>query len=124
VCQGGSIVFDLQNISPINELITKDFIELGKKFNFKVKRHNCDFHTIDDLKKLKSMGVNAFNFAPEFSFIYNKYVYELLSNDEIKILKPILEETAPWDRWIYNTKETDKLFMSCLHYIQHHGLGW
>lgn len=119
VCQGGSVVFDLRNISPIDVKTTKEFIDLAKKYNFKVKRHNCDFHSLEEIELLKDLGVDAFNYAPEFSCIYNEELYNALSKEEIETLKPILIENAPWQRWIYNTDDISKLFISCLHYIQH-----
>ena len=117
VAQGGSVVFDLKNVSPIDIDKTKQYIELAKKYDMKIKRHNCDFHTLDEPKILKALGIESYNFAPEFSMIYNREIYYRLCNDDISILKEKLL-LSPWDRWLYNTDDVEKLFLSCLHYIQ------
>jgi hypothetical protein len=118
ICQGGSEVFDLQNISKIDEFKTKEFVDLAKQFGVKSKRHNCDFHSLDELNKLSKLGVDAFNFAPEFSTIFNEVVYQSLNKKQIDSLKNVLINSTPWNRWIKSAENTKKLFASCLHYIQ------
>jgi hypothetical protein len=119
VCQGGSVVFDLRNTSPINVEKTKSFIDLAKAKNLKIKRHNCDFHSIDELKILRDLGVDAFNFAPEFSVIQNEEILYKLTKTEKEIIQDLLFKQAPWNRWIDDPSDHDKLIKSCLHYIDH-----
>jgi len=117
VAQGGSVVFDLKNISPIDIDTTSQYVKLAKTFDMKVKRHNCDFHTEDELILLKNLGVEAYNFAPEFSVIYNQNIYENLKYNDIHVLHEAILKT-PWNRWIDSVENKPKLYKACLHYIQ------
>lgn len=119
VCQGGSVVFDLRNTSPIDVEKTKSFIDFAKSINLKIKRHNCDFHSVDELKILRDFGVDAFNFAPEFSVIQNEEILYKLTKPEKQIITDLLFQQAPWNRWINDPSDHDRLIKSCLHYIDH-----
>lgn len=119
VSQGGSVVFDLQNISEIDVAKTKEFVELARSCECLVKRHNCDFHTIDQLKQLQDLGVNAFNFAPEFSTIYNREIANILNKKEKEIMLTLIISKTPWDRWLHDCSDAKKLLDSCLHYVDH-----
>jgi hypothetical protein len=119
VCQGGSVVFDLKNISPINIEKTKSFIELAKSYKLKIKRHNCDFHTDEELKLLSSLGVEAYNYAPEFTYISNKVIYQKLSKEEINIVNQEIINQAPWYRWVENIENIEKNILACLHYVEY-----
>ena len=110
-------MFDLRNISPIDINKTEGYVRLADTFGMSVKRHNCDFHTEKELILLKNIGIKAYNFAPEFSAIYNQNIYENLKPSELNILNTKIID-APWDRWINNPDDSEKLYKSCLHYIQ------
>jgi hypothetical protein len=120
VCQGGSVVFDLQNVSPVDIEKTKQFVNLGKEYGLKIKRHNCDFHTDEDLRLLKGLGIDAFNFAPEFTYLSNKIIIEHLTEPEREIILQEVELNAPWSRWLNNLYNENKVLLSCLHYIEYH----
>ena len=119
VSQGGSVVFDLKNIQPIDINKTKTFIELIHQNGFYAKRHNCDFHTNDELKLLSDLGVDAFNFAPEFTFISNKIIFKRLSDNEILSVNDEIIKKAPWHRWVENTQDIEKNIAACLHYVEY-----
>lgn len=117
VCQGGSVVFNLQNISPIDVEKTKAFIELSRKLGIKIKRHNCDFHTNEDLNLLVDLGVDAFNFAPEFTYISNKVILENLTAEDKLLFVNKIRKTAPWQRWLDDDKDENMLILACGHYL-------
>jgi hypothetical protein len=119
VCQGGSVVFDLRNTSPIDIERTKSFIELAKSKNLKIKRHNCDFHTDDEIKILSDLGVDGYNYAPEFTLISNKVIINKLSKNEQAIINQEIIDHAPWKRWVENTNNIEKNLLSCLHYVEY-----
>lgn len=117
VCQGGSVVFNLKNISPIDVEKTKAFINLGKKLGIKIKRHNCDFHTNEELNLLVDLGVDAFNFAPEFTYISNKVILENLTTEDKTLFVNKIKKTAPWQRWLDNDNDENLLILACAHYL-------
>lgn len=117
VCQGGSVVFDCRNISPIDIKKTKEFVKIGEEYNMKIKRHNCDFHTNEELKILSDLGVESFNYAPEFSYISNSVIYKKLNIEDKDYFLKKIENNAPWKRWIYDLKDEEKAIKSCLHYL-------
>jgi hypothetical protein len=119
VCQGGSVVFDLKNISPIDVTKTKSFIDLSRSMGMKIKRHNCDFHTDEELTLLKDLGVEAYNYAPEFTYISNKVIARQLSNEERTIVNNEIINIAPWNRWLTNLDNQDKNLFACLHYVEY-----
>jgi len=119
VSQGGSVVFDLQNISPIDVSKTESFINFSKSLGIKTKRHNCDFHTDDELKILSDLGVSAYNYAPEFTYISNKIIFNKLSPKELEIVNKEIIEKAPWHRWLNDTSIKEKNALACLHYVEY-----
>lgn len=119
VSQGGSVVFDLKNIQPIDVNKTKTFIDLIHKNGYYAKRHNCDFHTDDELKLLSDLGIDAFNYAPEFTFISNQIIYNKLSSSDILTVNNEIIKKAPWHRWVNNTQDVKKNILSCLHYVEY-----
>lgn len=119
VCQGGSVVFDIRNTSPIDIEKTKSFINLAKSKNLKIKRHNCDFHTNEELKILADLGVEAYNYAPEFTCISNKVIASKLSKEETDIVNQEIINNAPWRRWVANIDNKEKNLLACLHYVEY-----
>jgi hypothetical protein len=117
VCQGGSVVFNLTNQAAIDVEKTKSFVELAKTLGCQVKRHNCDFHTDEELALLSSIGVDAFNFAPEFTYIHNKIVADSLLPHEVLFFHQRILESAPWDRWLTSDAKPIEFLYACLHYI-------
>lgn len=116
VCQGGSVVFNLSNVSPIDETVTRRFVSLAKKHNLMCKRHNCDFHTDEDLARLSALGIAAYNYAPEMALISNQVVCEHIHSDRLlSHINQELIENAPWTRW---TDDPSQILVSCLHYSQ------
>lgn len=117
VCQGGSVVFNLSNIKPIDIEKTKEFIALGKKHGLKIKRHNCDFHTDEELSLLVKLGVDAFNFAPEFTYISNKVILSNMNEKDQLYFYEKIKTEAPWERWIDDISNKENALLSCLHYL-------
>lgn len=117
VCQGGSVVFNLQNQAPIEIEKTKSFVDVARKHGCQTKRHNCDFHTNEELKRLSDLGIDAFNFAPEFTYIYNKTITDNMPDNLISgFCKKIFEKT-PWDRWLTSDAEPKHFLYACFHYL-------
>ncbi len=117
VCQGGSVVFNLKNISPIDVEKTKRFVEFGRKLGIKIKRHNCDFHTNEEINQLVDLGIDAFNFAPEFTYISNKVILDNLTLEDKKSFVNKIRKSAPWQRWLDNDSDEDMLILACAHYL-------
>lgn len=117
VCQGGSVVFNLQNQAPIEIEKTKSFINVARKHGCQTKRHNCDFHTNEELMQLSDLGIDTFNFAPEFTYIYNKTITDSFSSELINhFYKKIILKT-PWDRWLTSDAKPVSFLYACLHYL-------
>jgi len=119
VCQGGSVVFDCKNISPIDVNKTKNFVSLGNEYNLKIKRHNCDFHTNEELKLLRDLGVSSYNFAPEFTYISNSVIYDNLKSLDKNYFACLIAEKTPWERWLHNLNDREKTLKACLHYLDY-----
>lgn len=117
VCQGGSVVFNLENQAPIEVEKTKSFVDLAKNLRCKTKRHNCDFHTDEELKTLSQIGIDAFNFAPEFTYISNKIIADSLSQEQVAEYYHKILDNAPWDRWLTSDAEPLRFLYACLHYL-------
>lgn len=116
VAQGGSLVFDLKNTSAINRLKTMPYTLVAQVSRIKSKRHNCDFHTEEELGQLASYGIDSFNFCPELTSITNGVIIEEWEDLEVSTYYPWLCKNAPWRRWVADTTDVDKLLVSCLHY--------
>jgi len=117
VCQGGSVVFDCKNISPIDIEKTKCYVAKAEKYKVKVKRHNCDFHSDEELKILCDLGISAYNYAPEFTYISNSVIFDNLKLEDKTYFLEQIEKNAPWRRWLHNLENEEKTIKSCLHYL-------
>lgn len=97
----------------------KDSAAIADKYNLKIKEHNADYLSLDNLCLRPQIGIHAANIAPEFGHIETKSLIYLLSNFgnayDYENYIEIVHASKKWEKWILpesNLKKSEKAILA------------
>ena len=94
----------------------QELIQIANSFNIKIKQHNADYLSEEDIHFFNKIGVHAINIAPEFGFIETKFILNKLDEyslyTERKNLIEYLVRSNKWRRWVFEDKKYDSEFLA------------
>ena len=97
---------------------------LSKKYNIRIKDHNCDYLDYIDVQMRRKAGLGALNVAPSFgafetkTVISNALSLSLFKN--VNNFKSIVLDSKKWEKWCFDTSTNDAKFFSTGHYFFTH----
>jgi len=121
VCQTGSLVksifqlgqFDIHNIIKMKKIADQNGLRL--------KEHNCDYLSQDQIKLRKKYGISAINIAPEMGYIQsNLFFYksrEFNLDKKLNSFYSYVLKKNKWKKWIYNDENDVIKLLSSAHYF-------
>ena len=112
----------MKNIGNFDITRTLNFLKVTKNFGILSKEHNGDYQIDNNQLKFKiSIGIDAFNIAPEFGQLESIEYLNLCLRDEklFKNLYKLCYNSNRWKKWIFNKKSITKeeIILTCCHYI-------
>lgn len=101
VVRTGSLVKEVQQVGTFSREHTERLHSLLNERGMKLKEHNADYLTSDDIK-LRRGAVDAMNIAPQLGVVQTRYVLEQcelygISTDEFKNRS---YESQKWSKWL------------------------
>jgi tagatose-1,6-bisphosphate aldolase non-catalytic subunit AgaZ/GatZ len=78
--------------------------EMAGKYGVKIKEHNTDYVSLNNLTLRPSLGIRASNVAPEFGYLETQALVHLLKqfapNRDFEDFIQIVNESGKWKKWM------------------------
>jgi hypothetical protein len=123
VIQSG-VAIDLvnrKNIGSFDKKRMQEMIDVVKSFDKKVKEHNGDYLSNEELSIRFDAGIDSINIGPEIAQIETDIYLQHMNKKEITEFYKICLESKKWIRWVNNVNDFDikdelSLIKICGHY--------
>lgn len=114
VVQTGSLVKEINQVGNFNDEFTKKISQILKSKGIKLKEHNADYLSNEEIKKRKGI-VDAVNIAPQFGVVQTIVTLKkclIYGIDFTDFLNEVYEN-GKWKKWMHNNNEENK-FLCCV----------
>jgi hypothetical protein len=102
VAQTGSLTMEDRQVGSFDVAMVKKLVKFAQDARVKLKEHNADYLTAEQIQLRKKAGVHACNIAPQLGVIQTKTILELAkkfnvdsSHFESKVL-----QSEKWRKWL------------------------
>jgi hypothetical protein len=108
VAQTGSLTMEDRQAGSFDVPMVKQLVGYANNAGVKLKEHNADYLTAEQIQLRKSAGVHACNIAPQLGVIQTKKVLELANvyNVDSTDFKNFVLASGKWKKWIIDGNET------------------
>ncbi len=115
VVQTGSLTKETNQVGDFNESFIKNISVLLKKNGLKLKEHNADYLSKDEIKKRKGI-VDAMNIAPQLGVVQTNLVLSkclMFGIDFTDFLEEVYNRKK-WEKWLYKNDLNNKFLCSII----------
>jgi len=101
VAQTGSLVMEDQQVGTFDTEIVGQLVGFANDAGVKLKEHNADYLTLDQINLRKTAGVHALNIAPQLGVVQTKTILQLAKDQGINTVdfeKAVLT-SGKWQKW-------------------------
>jgi hypothetical protein len=120
VAQTGSLVMEDRQVGEVKFDVVEQLVAIANQAGIKLKEHNADYLTAEQIQLRSRVGVHALNIAPQLGVIETKTVLNLAK--EFGIDTADYENTVlasnKWRKWHINGDDAAKVSMAG-HYCFH-----
>ena len=116
VAQTGSLCYEDRQAGTFDYHVAQDLVEVAESAGVKLKEHNADYLTLEQLQLRKSAGVHALNIAPQLGVIQTKLLSQLAHEYSLlpewdKFSKVVLDSRR-WKKWTASTDDAHKIIVA------------
>ena len=117
VAQTGSLTMEDRQIGSFDINLVKQLSTFADNSGVKLKEHNADYLTDEQIKMRKIAGVHALNIAPQLGVVKTKTIMQLAKTYKIPTddWKNIVLQSKKWQKWFINGDDNLK-FVIAGHY--------
>lgn len=112
VAQTGSLVYEDRQMGTFEQDIVKQLVDMANNAGVKLKEHNADYLTADEIKLRKTVGVHAMNIAPQLGVLQTKLTRRLLLNRKLQHrwedIARLASQSGKWKKWIETAEENQR----------------
>lgn len=111
VAQTGSLTMEDRQVGSFDVAMVKKLVGFADAAGVKLKEHNADYLTAEQIALRKSAGVHACNIAPQLGVLQTKIVLQLAAEHDIdtsEFCHTVLE-SGKWNKWIIDGNDTVKI---------------
>jgi hypothetical protein len=103
VAQTGSLVMEDRQVGTFDVDIVKQLVGYANDAGIKLKEHNADYLTTEQIQLRKEAGVHALNIAPQLGVLQTKllkeYSYDLKSVPAWNTFSSEVLNSNKWSKW-------------------------
>lgn len=111
VAQTGSLVMEDRQVGDFDIAIATELADFAHSKNVKLKEHNADYLTAEQIQMRKQAGVDACNIAPQLGVIQTKTILSLAQQfnvDSTEFANTVLDSKR-WKKWMLNGGDQIKI---------------
>lgn len=109
VAQTGSLTMEDRQVGSFDVPMVKRLVGYATAAGVKLKEHNADYLTGDQIKLRQQAGVHACNIAPQLGVIQTKTIIDLAEkhNVDTESFKRTVLESGKWHKWMVDPAENN-----------------
>ena len=111
VAQTGSLTMEDRQVGSFDIAMVKKLVGYAERFGVKLKEHNADYLTSDQILMRKQSGVHACNIAPQLGVIQTKLLLSMCSDlgiNSVDFQQKVLNSQR-WKKWIVDGDDSVKV---------------
>lgn len=107
VAQTGSLTMEDRQVGSFDVPMVKRLVGYANTAGVKLKEHNADYLTADQIKLRQQAGVHACNIAPQLGVIQTKTIIKLANdyNVDATAFKQAVLDSNKWHKWMVDPEE-------------------
>jgi hypothetical protein len=111
VAQTGSLTMEDRQVGSFDVPMVKKLVNFAKTAGVKLKEHNADYLTAEQIQLRRQAGVHACNIAPQLGVIQTKRILELARQFDIDSsqFENMVLASEKWRKWIIDGNDTVKI---------------
>jgi hypothetical protein len=124
VAQTGSLVFEDKQVGTFDVEVVRDLVEFANNAGVRLKEHNADYLTSDQIQLRKLAGVHALNIAPQLGVIQTRVIKEMakyfdLTEEWGQYAQAVLD-SKKWAKWALAEQSNELKVEVAGHYLYQH----
>ena len=123
VAQTGSLVMEDRQVGAFDDTIVQELVSIAEAGGVKLKEHNADYLTIEQIQQRRTAGVHALNIAPQLGVIQTKLLkqFAIHNGAEAEWYEFVAEVLGSnkWQKWIIDGNDRKKVDIAG-HYLFNH----
>ena len=133
VAQTGSLTMEDRQVGSFDVAMVKKLVKFAETAGVKLKEHNADYLTAEQIQLRKKAGVHACNIAPQLGVIQTKTILSLAQKYDVDsaYFEQCVLASEKWKKWIIDGDDTVKVAVAghyCYNTQEYHTLedklGW
>lgn len=114
VSQTGSLIMEDRQVGSFDKIYNKKLAQLLQRCNLKLKEHNCDYLSSDQIKNRVGIS-SALNIAPQFGVLQTQLVLQKCTTYGISTAEflEVSYKSKKWSKWI-TKKNIDNKLLCCI----------
>jgi fructose/tagatose bisphosphate aldolase len=122
VAQTGSLVKEDRQIGIFDFNVVSNLVKFADKMKVRLKEHNADYLSLEQLQARKQTGVHALNIAPQLGVMQTKALRDIAYQEEAysewnDFANAVLA-SRKWEKWIIDGNDQKKVVIAG-HYLYH-----
>jgi hypothetical protein len=111
VAQTGSLTMEDRQVGSFDVAMVRKLVGYAEAAGVKLKEHNADYLSAEQISLRKHAGVHACNIAPQLGVIQTKTVLELADRFDIdaRDFKQTILDSSKWKKWIIDGNDDVKI---------------
>lgn len=111
VAQTGSLTMEDRQVGSFDVPMVKRLVSFANDAGVKLKEHNADYLTAEQIRLRKQAGVHACNIAPQLGVIQTKVLLELAKTNNVDTtqFEQVVLNSNRWKKWIIDGDDTVKV---------------
>jgi hypothetical protein len=120
VAQTGSLTMEDRQVGGFDVSIVKKLVGFANSAGVKLKEHNADYLTSDQIALRQLAGVHALNIAPQLGVVKTKLIIKMAEDSGISTddFKNTVLNSGKWKKWHIDCDDTKKVEIAG-HYCYH-----
>lgn len=116
VAQTGSLCFEDTQAGTFEMDTVRELVSVANDNGVKLKEHNADYLTPEQVKLRKAAGVHAMNIAPQLGVVQTKLLKELclsrVGEKEWNAFAKVVLESNRWKKWTASESDEQKVIVA------------
>lgn len=111
VAQTGSLTMEDRQVGSFDVAMVRKLVGFANNAGVKLKEHNADYLTAEQIQLRKQAGVHACNIAPQLGVIQTKTILQLAEQYSVDTtdFKQLVLDSKKWSKWIIDGDDTVKV---------------
>jgi len=116
VAQTGSLCHEDGQAGGFEIDIVRDLVLVANTSGVKLKEHNADYLTPEQIHLRRAVGVHAMNIAPQLGVVQTKLLKELCLSRAGEVLwnnfSQVVLDSGRWKKWTHSDQDTQKVIVA------------